>query len=123
MFNLTHVGSTGVTNSLFWDLSGQQHRCFEFDFVGLTGVQLVRFGASLDNCTGVFFVELIGLTGVVFSCAAGSFSSVQPTCSILYTSDQPVSYTVHSLTLLLRVCLCDLSRLFLRLFCVGVAFP
>ena len=71
----------------------------------------------------VFFVELIGLTGVVFSCAAGTFSPVQPTCSILYTSDQPVIYTVHSLTLLLRVCFRDLSRLLLRLFCVGVAFP
>jgi hypothetical protein len=71
----------------------------------------------------VFLVELIGLTGVVFSCAAGSFSPVQPTCSILHTSDQPVSYTVHSLTLLMHVCFRDLSRLFIMLFCVGVASP
>jgi len=33
-------------------LSGQQHRCFEFYFIGLTGGQLVRFGVPLDNYTG-----------------------------------------------------------------------
>ena len=71
----------------------------------------------------VYLVEIIGLTGVGFSCAAGSFSPAQPTCSNLYTSDQSVSYTVPFSALFSCVCFRGCSCLFLGLSCVGVAPP
>ena len=64
--------------------------------VGLTGVHYVVL-LSLWTTALVLIVDFVGLIGALFYRAAGSVSSVKPTCSSLCTSDQPVIYTVLNL--------------------------
>ena len=75
---------------------------------------------SLWTTALALIVDFVGLTGALFYRAAGSVSSVKPTYSSLCTSDQPVIYSAESCAVL-RVCFRVYSRLFLGLFCVGVA--
>ena len=66
--------------------------------VGLTGVHYVVL-LPLWTTAPALIVDSVGLTGALFYRAAGSVSSVKPTCSSLCTSDQPVIYTVLNLVL------------------------
>jgi len=64
--------------------------------VGLTVVHYVVL-LPLWTTAPALIVDFVGLTGALFYRAAGSVSSVKPTCSSLCTSDQPVIYTVLNL--------------------------